>query len=75
MSVKTITSKQFREKLGNCSAPTFYRYRKADSNFPQPINFGGADLWLESEADDYILTKPRGSTVRPAPHVKKASAA
>ena len=57
MTLKTITAKQFRMKLGGVSAPTFWRYRKNDSDFPQPINFGGVDHWIESEIDEDILRK------------------
>ena len=57
MTVRTITSKQFREKLSGCSAPTFWRYKTNDPDFPKPINFGGVNHWLEFEADEYILKK------------------
>ena len=57
MTVKTITSKQFREKLSGCSAATFWRYRKNNPDFPKPINFGGVDHYIEFEADEYILSK------------------
>jgi len=57
-TVNLITRKAFRKKLGDVSRSTFWRYSQKDKHFPRPVNLGGSqDLYMEPEADEYILSK------------------
>ena len=46
-----------REKLGNCSYPTFWRYGR-DLGFPEPdVIINRVRYWRESTVDEWIATR------------------
>lgn len=50
-----LSIKQLIQKLG-MSRSTIYALIKRN-DFPQPIKIGRLARWIESEIDDYIITK------------------
>ena len=49
------------------SRSAVYAMMKAESGFPKPIRIGSrAVRWVEQEVLDFIGTRPRGGTERPA---------
>lgn len=54
MSKKILRLSQVREKVGNVSHVTIWRWEK-DGHFPKRIRLGGnSSGWLESEVDKWI---------------------
>jgi len=54
MSKKLQNSKTTRERLGNISPMTFWRWIKS-GKFPEPdARMNGHNYWLESTTDQYI---------------------
>jgi predicted DNA-binding transcriptional regulator AlpA len=41
------------------SFPTIWKLMQRDDEFPRSLQVGGKTMWLESEVDAWILSRPR----------------